>query len=222
VPGSESIEISDIGIVARPSGTIVTTPTASTIYTLTARGLADKMQSASIEVTVQPVSTGDRLMKFVTNPLTLLIAPSIIVVMVLLGWFARRSLRERRSLQNSRPQPLVELLEQPSVPSRSRLPGATKAILELPNGLKIKLGGESEVIGRAQVARYLGLDKLGAISRQHFRISFEDGRPFIEDMGSANGTKVNGRDIRGEGLVGLHDGDIIEMAGNASLKLRAD
>jgi pSer/pThr/pTyr-binding forkhead associated (FHA) protein len=92
----------------------------------------------------------------------------------------------------------------------------------LPDNLKIRLSGESEVIGRSEVARSLGLDELATISKQHFTISFEAGKPFIEDMGSANGTSVNGRDIRGEGPVGLHDGDVIEMAGKLSLKFRAD
>lgn len=222
VPGSESIDISGIGMVATPSGTILATPTASTTYILTARGLGDKTQSASVSVTVQPVSTGDQLLKFVTNPITLLVAPSIIVVLVLMGWYARRSLRERRYLQNTQPPPLVELLEQPSAPSQPRVRSTTVAILELPNSLKIRLSGGSEVIGRAQVARLLGLDELATISRHHFRISFEDGKPFVEDMGSANGTSVNGRDIRGEGPVELHDGDVIEMAGKLSLKFRAD
>jgi len=90
----------------------------------------------------------------------------------------------------------------------------------LPNGLEIRLGVEGEVIGRAQVARSLGLDELGSVSRQHFRISFEDGKPYIEDTGSANGTTVNDRNIRGEGSVELHDGDVIEMAGKVSLKFK--
>jgi hypothetical protein len=181
----------------------------------------DNPQSASTSVTVQPVSPGDQLLKFVTNPITLLVAPSVIVVIALMGWFARRALRERRYLKNAGRQPLVELLEQPPAPLKSPQRGAAAAVLELPNGLLIRLGGGSEIIGRAQVARSLGLDELGAISRQHFRISFEDGKLFIEDMGGANGTAVNGRDIRGIGLLELHDGDVIVMAGKTSLKLRA-
>jgi pSer/pThr/pTyr-binding forkhead associated (FHA) protein len=117
---------------------------------------------------------------------------------------------------------LVELIEQPPVPLQTLLRGGAAAVLDLPNGLRIRLGGESEIIGRAQVARSLGLDELGAISRQHFRIRFEDGKPFIEDMGSANGTTVNGLDIRGVGPLELHDGDVIKMAGKASLKLRSN
>jgi len=186
------------------------------------KGAGDTAQPNPVPVTPQPASAGDRLLSFLINPVTLLVAPSVIVVIVLMGWFARRSLRERRSPQKAERQPLVELLEQPSLPSRPPAHGARAATLELPNGLEIRLGVEGGEIGRAQVARSLGLDELGAISRQHFRISFEDGRPYIEDIGSANGTMVSGRNIRGEGSLELHDGDVIEMAGKVSLKFKAD
>jgi hypothetical protein len=195
---------------------------SSLVYWNYSEETGDKAQPAPVPITVQPVSPGDQLLKFLTNPLTLLVAPSVIVIIVLMGWFASRTLRERRYLQNSVRQPLIGLIEQPPVPSQPPLRGAAVAVLELPGGLRIRLGGESEIIGRAQVARSLGLDELGAISRQHFRISFEDGKPFIEDLESANGTAVNGRDIRGVGPLELHGGDVIEMAGKASLKFRAD
>jgi len=194
---------------------------SSLVYWNYDKGTGDTAQPASVPVTPQPASAGDRLLNFLVNPVTLLVAPSIIVVIVLMGWFARRSLRERRYLQKAERQPLVELLEQPSAPSRPPAHGARAATLELPNGLEIRLGVEGEVIGRAEVARSLGLDELGAVSRQHFRISFEDGKPHIEDMGSANGTTINGRNIRGEGSVELQDGDVIEMAGKVSLKFKA-
>jgi hypothetical protein len=195
---------------------------SSLVYWNYDKGPGYETQPATVPVTVPPLSPGDQLLKFLTNPVTLLVAPSVIVVIVLMGWFARRALRERRYRQSAGRQPLVALLDQPPAPSRSPLRGAAVAVLELSNGQMIRLGGESEIIGRARVARSLGLDELVAISRQHFRISFEDGKPFIEDMGSANGTTVNGRDIRGAGPVELHDGDVIKMAGKASLKLRAD
>ncbi len=186
------------------------------------KGTGENTQAVSTPAAVPPVSPGDQFIKFITNPVTLLIAPSIIVLIVLMGWLVRRSLRERRYPQNEVNQPLVELLEKPSAPARTQVRGTALATLELPNGQKIRLGGESEIIGRAHIARSLGLDELGAISKRHFRISFEEGKPFIEDMDSANGTTVNGRDIRGAGLVDLHDGDVIEMAGKASIKLRSD
>jgi hypothetical protein len=195
---------------------------SSLVYWNYEKGTGDNTLPATISEPVQQPSAGDQLLKFFTNPVTLLVAPSVIVVIVLMGWFASRSLRERRYLQNAGRQPLVELPEQPAAASQPPLRGAAAAILELSNGQRIRLGGQSEIIGRAQVARSLGLDELGAISRQHFKITFEDGKPFIEDMGSANGTSVNGRDIRDAGPVGLRDGDVIEMAGKVSLKLSAD
>jgi pSer/pThr/pTyr-binding forkhead associated (FHA) protein len=53
----------------------------------------------------------------------------------------------------------------------------------------------------------------GVISRQHLRITFEDRRFFIEDLGSTNGTRVNGSEIRGTGKRPIEDGDDIDVAG---------
>jgi pSer/pThr/pTyr-binding forkhead associated (FHA) protein len=46
----------------------------------------------------------------------------------------------------------------------------------------------------------------------------DDEQYYIEDLGSANGTHLNGKDISGQGPVGLDDGDIIEPAGAVHLK----
>ncbi len=198
------------------------TQRSSLIFWNYSKGQEEPAQPASASTPEQPAPPDNNLLKLITNPLFLLITPSIIVIIVLLGLFARRHLRERSSLQKTGQQPLVELLEKPTMPPKLPAHGAALAILELPNGLKIRLGGESEIIGRARVARSLGLDELGTISKQHFKISFEDGKPFIEDINSLNGTKVNGTDIRGAGPVSLNDGDVIEMAGQTSLKLRSN
>jgi len=170
----------------------------------------------------QPAAADNNLLKFMTNPLFLLIAPSAIVIIVLLALYGRRRLRERNYTRKTAQQPLVELLEHPGITPKAPLHGTARAVLELPNGLKIRLGEESEIIGRAHVARSLGLDDLGMISKQHFKISFTDGKAFIEDMGSANGTAVNAVSIRNSGPLELKDGDVIEMAGKASLKFRSN
>jgi predicted component of type VI protein secretion system len=47
------------------------------------------------------------------------------------------------------------------------------------------------------------------VSRNHAHIKFHEGRYIIEDLGSTNGTFVNGRRITAP--VPLHDGDAIEM-----------
>lgn len=48
------------------------------------------------------------------------------------------------------------------------------------------------------------------VSRYHVKIKYEDGRYFLEDLASKNGTHVNGTQI--EGTVPLQDGDEIQIA----------
>ncbi|MFN7974648.1 MAG: FHA domain-containing protein [Acidobacteriota bacterium] len=45
----------------------------------------------------------------------------------------------------------------------------------------------------------------GEISRRHVRIGLKDGRVFVEDMGSSNGTFVNAQKIGGQVLLGPND-----------------
>jgi hypothetical protein len=104
--------------------------------------------------------------------------------------------------------------EEPS----ATLPSAARAKIALPNGIDIQLSGKSKVIGRGDLARALDLDDLGLISRRHFEVKLDDGQFYVEDLGSPNGTRLNGKDISGKGPVSLDDGDIIEPAGAVNLK----
>ena len=65
---------------------------------------------------------------------------------------------------------------------------------ESANGRKIPLVGESTVIGRDITCdvRVTGSE----VSRRHARIVHATGEFFVEDLGSANGTQVNGERIR--------------------------
>jgi hypothetical protein len=191
------------------------------VYWKYVRGAQEPAQPAATPSSGQPAPSDSSLLKFITNPLFLLIAPSAVVIIVLLTLYARRRLREPDYARPVAQQPLVELLEKPGATPKAPAQGTARAVLELPNGLKIRLSEESEIIGRAQVARALGLDELGLISKQHFKISFTDRKAFIEDMDSANGTAVNASSIAGSEPVELNDGDVIEMAGKASLKFRS-
>src|SRR5262245_40911061 len=56
--------------------------------------------------------------------------------------------------------------------------------------------------------------KVAEISRRHFQILKERGAFFIEDLGSSNGTRVNGRQIA---KMELRDGDVISV-GKLSVK----
>jgi hypothetical protein len=57
------------------------------------------------------------------------------------------------------------------------------------------------------------------VSRKHARIKVENNRVFIEDLGSTNGTSVNGQSIDDKGLVSVNSGDQI-IIGSVVMKLR--
>jgi two-component system, cell cycle response regulator len=73
--------------------------------------------------------------------------------------------------------------------------------------------GES-IVGRAPDSRVALLD--GEVSRHHARLRVEGGRAEVEDLGSTNGTQVNGSVIRGP--VELRAGDRLAIGGHV-LKL---
>ncbi|AEA12404.1 FHA domain containing protein [Thermoproteus uzoniensis 768-20] len=91
--------------------------------------------------------------------------------------------------------------------------------LYLPAGVRIKVDKPYMVYGRDFFAR-LGVpsDLLRYISRSHFAISYVGGRYYIEDLGSKNGTFLNGRPIKGLGAQVLNPGDIITVAQILSIK----
>src|SRR5262249_3691144 len=71
---------------------------------------------------------------------------------------------------------------------------ASLVTIKGPNpGQRFALQGDSLLIGRQEDAA-LYLDSL-AVSRQHARLVCHGGEYFIEDVGSSNGTFVNGRRI---------------------------
>jgi len=67
--------------------------------------------------------------------------------------------------------------------------------------------GERKIIGRGGDADVI-LDNT-AISREHTAISLKNDAYYLEDLGSLNGTMVNGRKI--DALVQLFEGDTIEI-----------
>lgn len=64
-------------------------------------------------------------------------------------------------------------------------------------GTRYRLGsGEVVEIGRSADAR-VSLPDVASVSRLHARLSFGDGTVTLEDLGSTNGTYVNGRRVHG-------------------------
>jgi pSer/pThr/pTyr-binding forkhead associated (FHA) protein len=53
------------------------------------------------------------------------------------------------------------------------------------------------------------VDTSGTVSRKHARIGKDDSSVFLEDLGSSNGTRLNGQPLREGMQAPLDDGDQI-------------
>ncbi len=101
----------------------------------------------------------------------------------------------------------------PAVPTSAAPPGAQSALrLEGP-GISIPIGRGSTYIGRDPAAQVMVDDP--TVSRNHARLDLAGGDLWVEDLGSANGTLVNGVAIS-RGL--LRPGDVLEV-GDLRLRL---
>jgi adenylate cyclase len=73
---------------------------------------------------------------------------------------------------------------------------------------------EAVVLGRPRQGVHIGIDLSPdlRVSRPHARISVADGQYWIEDLGSANGTELDGEQIKGKGKLRLESGQIIRIS----------
>ncbi len=87
------------------------------------------------------------------------------------------------------------------------------AVIEYDEGRRQAIAYESEEsivsIGRDEGVNFR--IPLATVSRQHARITRIDGLYFIEDLGSAHGTLVNGRKLNPQERSKLADGDMVEL-----------
>lgn len=79
--------------------------------------------------------------------------------------------------------------------------------------LKFSLFDEESLVGRksSSVAQSLGLTNDEGISRRQFMITRQSGTCTVRDLGSSNGTKVNGKELANGEERPLKEGDIIEV-----------
>lgn len=96
------------------------------------------------------------------------------------------------------------------------VPGGRMARLITADGRSFPLQPGSTVIGRGDQAT-LRLPDVG-ISRRHARIDFDGNQVVLTDLGSTNGTMVNGQRIS---AVALNPGDMIQV-GTTTLTFRLD
>lgn len=95
------------------------------------------------------------------------------------------------------------------------------AVFTLPSGASVEVSSERAVFGREVFAK-LGVPKelLQYISRVHFAVYRKGGRFYIEDLGSKNGTFLNGRPIAGLKPQPLKSGDVVTVANVLTLRFR--
>ena len=91
-------------------------------------------------------------------------------------------------------------------------PRYVMAMLILPNNYEIKITEPEKIVGREDFVGAIPADDLPFIGRKHFKIIKMDNGLYIEDFNSANGTRLNGEEIKGKGRKELKDGDIILVA----------
>jgi len=152
-----------------------------------------------------------------------LIVPLVVIAVVGAAGFL--VVRQRRS------QTIVAV--QPAAPAR--VPGVETQVVEPGTIRIIAPSGETMLLtailqagtqnipvtrlpqefGRSDFVNVAPREVINAISRRHFMISYDyaQGRFLIYDLGSTNGTYVNGVDIRGKGSVPLKNGDRINVGG---------
>lgn len=93
-----------------------------------------------------------------------------------------------------------------------------KAKLMGPNGLEIELGFGLRAFGRRDFVGYVPEEDLAYISRRHFEVRGSREGFFIRDLGSLNGTWVNGNKLERGDLVKLTNGSVIDVAEVVRLK----
>lgn len=131
--------------------------------------------------------------------------------------------RTPRPTRMSIPEPAVagfteRIDRRAAVPAAPPDPGRAALELLAENGRvlrAIRLDGPIVTIGRRSGNDIALLDL--EVSRQHARIDFVSPRHYISDLGSTNGTRVNGRTVQGRQP--LRDGDVIEI-GHQRLRFR--
>jgi hypothetical protein len=188
------------------------TPQSTLIYWTYLKGKpAEPVPPPSPVAPVEKTGFPAKVYQFFTRPVvlgaSLLIIIAGLAVMVIFFW--------RRRSQYGVSSPSEAASTEPSAALPAEI---ARAKIALPNGIDIHLSGNSKVIGRIDLARALNLDDLGLVSRRHFQVKLEDEQFYIEDLGSTNGTRLNGKDISGQGPVSLDDNDVIEPAGTIPLK----
>ncbi|MFA5078503.1 MAG: FHA domain-containing protein [Dehalococcoidia bacterium] len=194
-------------------GTTVVAPNQTTTYNLTATYIDGATQTASVIVTVeQPFYLLYGLLAL------LAIAAIVIVVMLVKRPRARQPQTSAASAGTSTSSAATSAATTSA--AETSVAEAPPAKLVMPDGGEMLLAGNVRALGRQDFEKLMPADRASFISRQHINVWYEEGKYYIEDPGSTNGTRLNGTEIREGGKQALVDGDVIELADKLSITFK--
>jgi len=94
------------------------------------------------------------------------------------------------------------------------------AKLILPNKMEIEITEKSREFGRGDFKHLISDNEISFLSRRHFKITGSNGIFYIQDLGTKNGTEVNGDLIKGTEMRELIYGDEISIANVLIIKFK--
>jgi hypothetical protein len=212
-PASMQVFISGAGTFG-PSGTTAVKPENTTTYTLTATYMDGTALTASATVTVEQPP-------YMLYGLIALLAVAAAVIVALL--VRRQPAAPAMQSAGTRPAAATASADSSTSPaSPATTPGieAPAAKLTMPDGSEVLLAGNARSLGRKDFEKFMAPGEASYLSRQHINIWFEEGKYYIEDRSSTNGTKVNGTDIKDTGRHVLEDGAAIGLAGKLNITFK--
>ena len=195
-------------------GTATVKPDKTTTYDLTATYIDGTTQQAAVTLIVeQPPYLIYGLLGL------LAIAATVIVIMMVR--------RPRASQSTHASGTRAGAATSTAATSAAGDPGVSTSVAEappaklvMPDGSEMLLAGNTRTFGRQDFEKLLPGDRASFISRQHINIWYEDGKYYIEDRDSTNGTRINGSEIRASGRQALVDGDVVELADKLSITFK--
>jgi hypothetical protein len=196
-------------------GTTIVAPNQTTTYNLTATYIDGTTQTAAVTITVEQPP-------YLIYGLLALLAIVAIVIVIMMVKKPKVSQLPRTSAASAGTATSAAATSTASTSSASTsiTAEAPPAKLIMPDGGEMLLAGNIRALGRQDFEKLLPSDRASFISRQHINVWYEDGKYYIEDPGSTNGTKLNGSEIRENGRQALVDGDVIELADKLSITFK--
>jgi hypothetical protein len=212
-PAAVQVFISGAGSFGS-SGTTEVRPENTTAYTLTATYMDGTTLTASTTVTVEQPPY------LIYGLIALLMIAAAAIVALLVRRPSAATAAQSAGTRPAAATGAASTSTSVASPSTTPVAEATAAKLAMPDGSEVLLAGNARSLGRKDFEKFMAPDEVSYLSRQHINIWFEEGKYYIEDRSSTNGTKVNGTDIKEAGRHVLEDGDAIDLAGKLNITFK--